>query len=143
MSNEQELKIESLRRQLGRAEDDCNALENRLERLDAENRHLTSVANEAEAQLRRGAAERQDALEGLGDELANVKNAAAEALAERDRLRVQLQQNNPSSNFQVRTIISVSFCQQKIHNSYHVNGNYYMALNLRHCSFVYTMIITI
>lgn len=90
-----------MRRQLCRAENDCNDLEARLERLDAENRRLASVAYEAEAQLRRGAVERQDVLEGLGDELANIKNAAAEAVAERDRLKAQLQQHNPSNNFQV------------------------------------------
>ncbi|KAF4528757.1 hypothetical protein B566_EDAN017298 [Ephemera danica] len=98
---EQEVQIESLRRQLNRSESDCSALESRLERLDSENHRLASVANEAEAQLRRGAVERQDALEGLGDELANVKNAAAEALAERDRLKAQLQQQAPNNNFQV------------------------------------------
>jgi len=99
---EKEETLESLRLQLCRAEADCSVLESQLETLDTENRRLSQVANNAELQLRLGAEIRQDALEGMGEELANVKNTAVEALAERDSLRARLrEQNNTNSDSEV------------------------------------------
>jgi len=101
-NSEQEVQLESLRRQLCRAEADCSVLETQMESLDSENRRLSQVANNAEMQLRLGTEIRQDALEGMGEELANVKNTAVEALAERDSLRARLrEQSNTNSDSEV------------------------------------------
>ncbi|XP_065338570.1 GRIP and coiled-coil domain-containing protein 2-like isoform X1 [Cloeon dipterum] len=110
LTGDQGVQLESLRRQLCRAEADCSVLETQLESLDSENRRLSQLANDAEMQLRLGAEIRQDALEGMGEELANVKNTAVEALAERDSLRARLREQNPNGGG-TETLES---CQSKI-----------------------------
>ncbi|XP_059472691.1 GRIP and coiled-coil domain-containing protein 2-like [Neocloeon triangulifer] len=111
-NSDQEVQMESLRRQLCRAEADCSILESQLESLDAENKRLHLAANNAEMQLRLGTEIRQDALEGLDEELANVKNTAAEALAERDSLRARLQgQKATSGGSETQTFDS---CQARV-----------------------------